>query len=233
MKPWLRFGLTLTVIYGLFVVLLFLRWSQVPPLESSHVILPSSPSIQVLFWTPWFGDRWYENHTVSCQSLSQTCLITYNQSVLDTAALIVFSALDLPQTNWPRRAPGQPWVLFSSESPLVLQQYHIPALLPRFNYSMSYRFDSTIPYPYLEPHWRVMMSVPLPTDAPVLVPDRHLFSYLTSPSYGTIWPFAGRNSVPVVWVASNCKTFNRRERSVQKLMQYIRGYSIKTKKKNR
>lgn len=110
---------------------------------------------KILVWTPFFDSwDWAEKAkrivAAECPDLHVQCDVTTNRSELNTSRALVFHATDywklwatggLPQT----RHPSQVWVMFTQEATPSMWLW-FPA--HEFNWTMSYRRDSTIGVPY-------------------------------------------------------------------------------------
>ncbi|XP_043243971.1 alpha-(1,3)-fucosyltransferase 7-like [Amphibalanus amphitrite] len=111
----------------------------------------------ILFWTPLWGrfDSWSRFFSVprlgDCRA---RCSFTSQEDRLPEAALVLFSAADLPRTppplegGRPERFPGQLWALFAPDPPPAegrLQPHQVDGL---FNWTVSYRQDADVPLQY-------------------------------------------------------------------------------------
>ena len=114
---------------------------------------------KILMWTPYFDlDGWtkYINDTLqSCPNLLGKCAMTDNKSEILSSSAVVFHMddlwkiwfLSLDSKSWkPQyRDPSQVWVMLSQEAPPHLWGWFPPNF---FNWTMSYRRDSTIFHTY-------------------------------------------------------------------------------------
>ena len=176
--------------------------------------------VLVLYWTPWWKGFPLDGYSLtneSCQRPDQFqgldpsfpwCQFTHNRKQQLRADLLVFHYFDVKLNELPQRIRGQPWVLQSQEAP-VRYPFGI-GFHSKFNFMMSYRFDSHIPNPYADHQLIDRVLDPIP-DAVFNQSLRKL-----------------ENLAPVLWVASNCRSFNGREVYIQELMKYIRVDSYGT-----
>ena len=123
------------------------------------------------------------------------CFLTDDRSSAATADAVFFSGQ--PGRPWTVRPPSQIWVLFMLESP-----YHTAGLsgyTDVFNWTATYRHDSTIVAPYEK-----------------FVPYNS--SILTKPQHKN---YAKRKTKKVAWFVSNCGARNGRRKVADELANYI------------
>jgi hypothetical protein len=90
------------------------------------------------------------------------CLLTRDASLLDQADTVVFH---IPNTGVPTipKRPGQAWVAWSMESDINYPILCDPYLMRRFDLTMTYRRDSDIWTPYVNPGmYGELLTPPLP-----------------------------------------------------------------------
>jgi hypothetical protein len=89
-----------------------------------------------------------------CESLPDCphdCEVTTDHGRFPEADAVIFH-LPSMGTVWPGVKPGrQKWVVWSMESDVNYPQLADPAFMSRFDLTMTYRLDSDVPIPYLEP----------------------------------------------------------------------------------
>lgn len=120
--------------------------------DQNHYVNKSEK--RILLWTRYFYDANWERSVkrVLNAPCSHKCSVTTDKSTIKEADAIVFHLLDL--YIWERppqyRAPHQVWVLHNNEPPP--HQYYTGRSLVysrfAFNWTLSYRRDSTIRCPY-------------------------------------------------------------------------------------
>ena len=112
---------------------------------------------KILMWTPYLGgsSKYINDSLQTCPNLLGRCVITDNKSELRSSSAVMFDMDDFWKTwftsrdskSWkPRfRDPSQVWVMLSQEAPPSLWGWFPPNF---FNWTMSYRRDSTIVHTY-------------------------------------------------------------------------------------
>lgn len=154
----------------------------------------------ILFWTSFFSHPFDLSPLDSCPELN--CLLTNNLSLVNYSSAIVFHPSDTSMDDVPvYRHPHQRYVFYLLESPQNTVLTHIPPDF--FNWTMTYRRDSDIfaPYGYF---------IKTVTDKKV-----------TPTSFVNNSEILGNNKKLVVWFASNCVTWSKREKYVEILQNHI------------
>lgn len=150
----------------------------------------------ILSWTTFFkiplGDKYFN----SCPELRQICTLTTDRKAHTQAEAIVFHPFDMNWTDLPSsRGPAQRYVFLLHESPATGAKLDVQPGF--FNWSMTYRLDSDIPYPY----WYLARNA----------------SARQALDVGKLL----KKQSSVVWFVSNCKTASKRELYVEHLQKYI------------
>lgn len=174
----------------------------------------------ILFWTRWFGiENFNDQFTVkNCPLPSEIpvelmrdqvwCQYSHNRSLSNSASIVGFHVRDTSTNDLPQKLEQQDWLLLTQESP----KYDYMATpdkfiadydkLRLFDLSMTYRLDSTFPYPYMS---QTQMKNILTYDTPGFH-DRRSIS---------------RGEAPILWLAHNCNAFNKREKYLEELSKYV------------
>ncbi|CAG9536859.1 unnamed protein product [Cercopithifilaria johnstoni] len=169
----------------------------------------------ILMWTTFFSelpeDRLYLMN--ECPDLKDKCMVTADRSLVDSADAVIFHFMtedfrlnDLPK----RRSPSQRYVFLTVEAPPNYKLWQRDALhAPRnfFNWTMTYRYDSDIPWVYggywISPEINKGLGFEpenLPYDEKTILKNK---------------------SSAIFWLVSNCNTISKRELAVEKLGKYI------------
>lgn len=169
----------------------------------------------MLMWTTFFGQS-PENrlHLMDeCPDLKDKCVLTADRSLADRADAIVFHFMvddfmpnDVPKT----RSPSQRYVFLTVEAPPNYRIWgrnmlHAPPNF--FNWTMTYRYDSDVPWVYggywISPEKNKRLGF-TPENLPY--DERTIFENKTGAMF---------------WLVSNCNTVSKRELAVEKLGKYI------------
>ncbi|XP_069106179.1 glycoprotein 3-alpha-L-fucosyltransferase A-like [Argopecten irradians] len=104
---------------------------------------------KVLAWTTFFLGSWADNIAEFMNKSKHRCSVTTNRSELASADAIIFHYLDL--WLWEKvpgyRRPDQVWIMYNAEAPPHLHYTGIN-WKNAFNWTMTYRRDSTVHGPY-------------------------------------------------------------------------------------
>ncbi|XP_067670504.1 glycoprotein 3-alpha-L-fucosyltransferase A-like isoform X2 [Haliotis asinina] len=127
----------------------------------------------------------------------RSCEISTNEAHISSADAVVVNGVNLPASKHPNTNMNQVWILYGWESPL---HYHSNTIFRsdwngRFNWTLTYRLDSDIPFPY----------------------NRILYTGGTV----NISDVLRRKSRSIAWFVSNCGTSSKREVYVKELQKYI------------
>ncbi|XP_013417303.1 alpha-(1,3)-fucosyltransferase C [Lingula anatina] len=164
----------------------------------------------ILIWNNKEMGEYAINNDVfsACPGTAQRCLITNDHRHFPESDVVVFNAKRLgnlrerEESGFPRyHQPNQRWIFYTRESPCNMPS--LPdstwgGLENQFNWTMSHRLDSDIPFTYGK---IVERNTPLEKD---------------------FVSVAKTKSKLVVWMVSNCDTHSRREQFVMELQKYIK-----------
>ncbi|VDM97398.1 unnamed protein product [Thelazia callipaeda] len=169
----------------------------------------------MLVWTTFFGES-PENrlHILdACPDLKSKCLVTADRSLVNSADAIIFHFMDgdFQLDDLPKiRFPFQRYVFLTVEAPpsyRTVQRNSLHAPHNFFNWTMTYRYDSDVPWVYggywISPENNKelnLQSENLPYDEKSILEKKN----------GAIF-----------WLVSNCNTSSKRELAVEKLAKYI------------
>ncbi|XP_042217518.1 alpha-(1,3)-fucosyltransferase C-like [Homarus americanus] len=170
---------------------------------------PRNPPLKtILVWAEGYGTKtmsfgYGRAPFVTAQCEVDTCMMTANRSFVPLqefdALIFHFRAVErdkLPQ----RRSPHQRWVFWEVESASYI--YQDPGYYNNmFNWTMTYRRNSDIPYPYGQ------------------------VTPITSPSPTTInlnTNYAAGKTKMAAWFVSNCISHSRREKLVRFMQKFIK-----------
>ena len=119
-----------------------------------------------------------------------------NLSVFDA---VIFNAVGYPMNRPPKKVPGQVWIFFTLESPYFSSDYYFNSIEWRnkINWTMTYRSDSDIWYPYGRISQKEKSS------------NIH-FTEITK-----------TKTKLVAWFVSNCRTPSSREKYVHELKKTL------------
>lgn len=155
-----RFGITAKRLFIFLIIVIVSYMIYIPVTKRLYSYAPSPLSLSpyansasgnsmkiILCWTPFFGTPMGNDYLNWCP-LRNSCFITSKQSDYENAHALVFHPKDMNLRNLPpKRHPAQIYVFLSHESPphTDTKAYEIKKF---FNWTMTYRLDSDIPYPY-------------------------------------------------------------------------------------
>ncbi|KAK3092479.1 hypothetical protein FSP39_003418 [Pinctada imbricata] len=114
---------------------------------------PNDTRRTILFWTKFFQDKWDIN-SESFAKCNHNCRVTYDKDELSNADALLFHFTDVPDESPPEvRNLDQPWLIFMHESTVHIwanwnRYYHF------FNWTVAYRSDSSVFYPYRSVKYR-------------------------------------------------------------------------------
>ncbi|XP_046582771.1 alpha-(1,3)-fucosyltransferase C-like [Haliotis rubra] len=159
-------------------------------------------TLQVLLWTPWFGDAsWVTDFSSAFSSCPVSdCVLTSDKSTIAHSHAVVFHAMDLLNSfiGYPMpeyRRTDQVWVLYNIEPPPNIAK-DFRSYGDVFNWTLMYREDSDIQLPYFQ--------------------IEKLPQKLTK-----VKDIAATKTAGVYWVASNCGDQARRQMVVRELQKHI------------
>ncbi|XP_071111965.1 3-galactosyl-N-acetylglucosaminide 4-alpha-L-fucosyltransferase FUT3-like isoform X2 [Haliotis cracherodii] len=144
------------------------------------------------------GWDWIRMGDVGLTDCPVECTLTADTSQIQTADAIIFYAVGYFRTI-PVRTHGQVWIFLSLESPSysLSQAFEKPEWHGQINWTMTYRSDSDIFYPYGRVNRRG--------------------DFLTT-DYTSL---AEKKNKKVAWIVSHCATDSKREDYVRLLKQHI------------
>jgi len=166
-------------------------------LDAEQKLLENKPKQIALYWTKFHGKD--INNLETTYYCDRSCIlkVTSSREYFDYANGILFHS---PDISWdklpPRVVTRHNWVLIANDSPLFDVTVSNQSRLSKFDSIMRYRLDSTIP----TPHGR---DIQLPGDLPAPLEIK-------------------KKNAPIVWIADDCHTPNRRDRFVHELMHFIK-----------
>lgn len=194
----------LTVIVLLYWLMLFYPIEYPSkPIMSPHFITMVKKNGEnekktVVFWTSFMGYPYPVDKALN-DCPAQQCLITNDRTLVGSADAVVFHVRNMDYWDLPQqRTINQKYVFLLMESP-ILTFNSLRGSHNFFNWTMTYRKDSDIYYPYGLVKKRVK---PLDT----------VFNYKAEI----------RTKVKLIaWFVSHCYTHSKRERVVLKLQKYV------------
>ena len=127
------------------------------------------------------------------------CTVTDNRDLVHRADAVVVLVCRIGDSRpLVARSSGQIWIAFGLESPVHYGGHHdSPAWRSMFNWTMTYRTDSDIFYPY------------------------GFLVFRSRPPLKNYTEIAFNKTKPVAWFVSNCNTQSRRLQYIQQLQKYI------------
>lgn len=154
----------------------------------------------ILSWTKFFGRKMDDKYFDNCPEMREICELTDNRYLYDKADAIVFHPPDMKWTRIPpQRWPHQRYVFLLHESPSFHALINLDRVPDFFNWTMTYRLDSDIAYPY-------GYLLPDPSARQALDVDAIL----------------NKTSRALVWFVSNCESPSKRKWYVKMLQKHIR-----------
>ncbi|XP_067667981.1 alpha-(1,3)-fucosyltransferase C-like [Haliotis asinina] len=159
-------------------------------------------TLQILLWTPWFGDAsWVTDFASAFSSCPVSdCVLSSDKSTIAQSHAVVFHAMDLlnyfigyPMPEY--RITDQVWGLYNIEPPPNIAK-DFRSYGGVFNWTLMYRADSDIQLPYFQ--------------------TEKLPKKLTK-----VKDIAATKTAGVFWVASNCGDQARRQMVVRELQKHI------------
>jgi hypothetical protein len=168
---------------------------------------PPKDEIQILYWTAMWGSYpWGYGRVpfMGCKGQAAKCRLVTERSLLEQGAnVLLFHGPDINMGDIPARKPNQKWIYHTMEPPWVQnQQGKVRKLQDKFNITMTYRLDSTIPSPWGLCHKNK-------TEEPHAM------------GFGKLTPFAEKAGSGAVWFSSFCPSPGRREQYIKELQKHI------------
>ena len=137
-------------------------------------------------------------HSIASKQLTScpvNCTLVTSRENLSVFDAVIFNAVGYPMNRPPKKVPGQVWIFFTIESPYYSSDYKFNSTEWRnkINWTMAYRSDSDIWYPYGR------------------------ISQKEKSSKITFTEVTKTKTKLAAWFVSNCKTPSSREKYVQEL----------------
>ncbi|XP_062601165.1 alpha-(1,3)-fucosyltransferase 7-like isoform X1 [Saccostrea cucullata] len=161
----------------------------------SNMTLPKHKQKTIAVWTTFFGHAWLDNIKFVLSKCRYKCQATGREGLAQSDAVFFhYHRYDLDVQDLPKRnVLNQIWILYLLE-PTTYIERDIVVLNGLFNWTMSYRRDSTVFAPY--------------------------GSFVERPSTKYLKPFSNRKKFAFA-VFSRCNDNGKRYRIVRELQKYI------------
>ncbi|OQV18792.1 putative Alpha-(1,3)-fucosyltransferase C [Hypsibius exemplaris] len=180
---------------------------------------PGEPKL-ILLWDT-FADLHLEDgsgmfHRFRCQQTR--CSITRDRSLLTESQVVMFHMREtITPEKLPRRPPpevSQSWV-FAMKEPPVYSEFDAAAFNGFFDWTMTYKLDSDIPWPY-----GGFVKRPKARKVPDYFSEKNgeVDSQLVKDRTGTL---SGSVNQSISWIVSRCKSDTKREDFVADLQRHI------------
>ena len=176
------------------------------PIEVNSTYIIGKDVLRVLFWTPWFFERWWflpDTSMLTCGDV--TCQYTHDKSLYNVSHGVAFHLFhrsfdpnEVQNTDcMPKyRDPKQHWIVHNIDPPSMSIRTDITQLNNLFNLSATYhtQSDMVMPYGYC---------------------DKVQNAEVVKDTYTT-----GKTGL-VAWIVSHCNTHSGRENYIAELKKYI------------
>ncbi|XP_048247307.1 glycoprotein 3-alpha-L-fucosyltransferase A-like [Haliotis rufescens] len=177
-----------------------LEVSQKHPLvlRRRNVVITSADSPHATKRIVWMNvPPWYKTVTSFAHCYVRSCEISTDEAHISSADAVVVNGVNLPSSKHPNTDMNQVWIMYGWEAPPHYSTNTIfrPDWNGRFNWTLTYRLDSDIPFPYN----RIVY-----TGGSVNISD-----------------VVRRKSRSIAWFVSNCRTPSKREVYVRELRKHI------------
>ncbi|XP_046349918.2 glycoprotein 3-alpha-L-fucosyltransferase A-like isoform X2 [Haliotis rufescens] len=177
-----------------------LEVSQKHPLvlHRRNVVITSADSPHATKRIVWMNvPPWYKTVTSFAHCYVRSCEISPDEAHISSADAVVVNGVNLPSSKHPNTDMNQVWIMYGWEAPPHYRTNTIfrPDWNGRFNWTLTYRLDSDIPFPYN----RIVY-----TGGSVNISD-----------------VVRRKSRSIAWFVSNCHTPSKREVYVRELRKHI------------
>ncbi|XP_071085993.1 glycoprotein 3-alpha-L-fucosyltransferase A-like [Haliotis cracherodii] len=177
-----------------------LEVSQKHPLvlHRRNVVITSADSPHATKRIVWMNvPPWYKTVTSFAHCYVRSCEISTDEAHISSADAVVVNGVNLPSSKHPNTDMNQVWIMYGWEAPPHYYSNTIfrPDWNGRFNWTLTYRLDSDIPFPYN----RIVY-----TGGSVNISD-----------------VVRRKSRSIAWFVSNCRTPSKREVYVRELRKHI------------
>ncbi|XP_014672076.1 PREDICTED: alpha-(1,3)-fucosyltransferase C-like [Priapulus caudatus] len=164
---------------------------------------------RILFWTPMFRARDWDvgvGRRAFDRCAERRCETVVDRALLLSSDAVLFHMRDVRRGDVPAaRSPRQKWVFALKESPWYSWAHRFTELRDAFNWTMTYRRDSDVPWLYGEFRHK---------GAPA---DRGEFPREGAPVRG----FAAGKTKLVAWFASRCNAISESMRYVDELRRHL------------
>ncbi|XP_046349983.2 glycoprotein 3-alpha-L-fucosyltransferase A-like [Haliotis rufescens] len=140
---------------------------------------------------------WYRAAKSFAHCYVRSCEVSTDEAHISSADAVVVNAVHLPSSKHPNTDRDQVWIMYGWEAPhhYATKTIFRPDWNGRFNWTLTYRLDSDIPFPYN----RIVY-----TGGSVNISD-----------------VVRRKSRSIAWFVSNCGTPSKREVYVRELRKHI------------
>ncbi|KAK7115541.1 alpha-(1,3)-fucosyltransferase C-like [Littorina saxatilis] len=177
--------------------LMFITDISFPGRNGSSGVVRELKSIFLFNRPSWFRPNGLHSTQAFAGCDFDTCLLTDNETEREGAAAIMFHMCSGLRHPLPFQVDQrQVWIAFGLESPPHCGHYRNP-YSRKFNWTMTYRTDSDVFYPYDQFHFRQ-------------TPAEKNFTALVS-----------GKSKPVAWFVSNCQDHSKRKEYAKELSKHI------------
>ena len=221
-KVFIKYTLLLVFLYAIHVLVMdHVTVLESVPVNPPPVRLPEVPSAQttqtglkkILFWTPFISSGMEGALTRCMKKCAVKCDVSTNKMEIDKADAVTFHLYDLWTDKWnintkttikfpSYRRPDQVWILANMEPPSKMYG-SLSIFDGLFNWTMWYRTDSNLYFPYSIKHKLTIAEKEIATK---VTGKRNYFKNKRNGITGKI---------------SNCKDFGRRYRLVEGLRKYL------------
>ncbi|XP_033739723.1 alpha-(1,3)-fucosyltransferase C-like isoform X2 [Pecten maximus] len=112
--------------------------------KTSHWVNKTTKT--VLVWTEFFADNtWVESFKDAFQQCKFKCVATSDKADIKSADAVIFHLRDINSRPPDYRDKSQVWIAINSEAPThITPNYYLKQVNGMFNWTMSYRRDSTV-----------------------------------------------------------------------------------------
>lgn len=178
----------------------------------------------ILYWNEFYGSYDTFNFGFGNEPFVENgcewtnCFATKDRTALpvDEFDAIIIHIRGLPN-DWPKiRSPSQRYIMLSIDPPVKLYEYRRLERL-NFNWTMTYRMDSTFPVPYST----VERVLPLPAEPGTSQLDRYIDNYGREAAGSARRNIADGKIGLIAQFSTKCHTYSRSEAYVRELRRFI------------
>lgn len=146
-----------------------------------------------------------------CELVTSPNQLPFRHRSISSYDAIIFNFIDdFWKSRLPKvRNPNQRYVFFTQESPEALKNFDDVVYRVKFNWTMTYRKKSDVPFQY----GRIIRKESAPRKPDEI--ETMIKDYNHHPR------FTGKKTKLVAWMASKCSTKSHREKYVKELQKYI------------